>query len=476
MGIGELQLVVNDMPGHDYGKIRLASHTHFDQNIGVMCWNHFLSKYFIAILLVILACFPVRADLVGHGGMIRAVDMSPDGRYVLTGSFDYSAIVWDFGEQREITRLIGHNGPVTSVSFAGNTGRALTASDDSTLILWDIGKQAPIFRLQGHKHKVMSAAITTDGTVAASGGWDSKVIVWSLLTGNSERTLKIGAPVNSVVFLGDSQRIAVGGHDRTIRLYDTTNGRFLGKMEGHLMGITQLSSSADGSRLLSASIDGSVRLWDPATFKELATFEGHESQVFSIRFVNGDNTAISTGRDGKIIHWDLKSGKRLKTIKAHGSIVWAVVPSSDGRFAVSAGTDETARIWHLASGDRIGTEIGANDEPKPWLDSDHPGAGLYKKCARCHAFRSDLIQRSGPHLQNLFGRRAGSVEGYKYSQALTGKTFEWNEKTVFELFDKGPDVLLPGTKMPIQKVTDASRLHELVDYLKELTSPTSQAN
>ncbi len=433
-------------------------------------------KFVFFGVAVVLASGSARADLVGHGGMIRAVDMSADGKYVLTGSFDYSAIVWNFGDQRELYRLEGHEGPVTSVRFLNNAKQALTASDDMTLILWDIDKRTPTFRLQGHKHKVMSAAVSADGTLAASGGWDSKVMLWDLLTGKNVRTIDTPAPVNSVVFLGKQNRIAIGGHDRTIRIHDTVSGRFLGKMEGHLMGITDLSSSSDGTRLLSGSIDGSVRLWNPVTLKELGKFEGHDSQVFSVRFVNGDTTAISSGRDGTIVHWDLKTGEKLKTIKAHDSIVWAVAASADGRFAVSAGTDETARIWHLASGDRIGTEISANDEPKPWLDSDHPGAGLYKKCARCHAFRSDLIQRSGPHLENLFGRRAGSVSGYRYSSALTGKTFVWNEKTVFELFDKGPDVVLPGTKMPVQKVTDPSRLHQLVDYLKELTSSVDKAN
>jgi len=441
-----------------------------------MCWNHFLLTTVLSACLVLQAVAPARADLVGHGGMIRAIDMSHDGRLVLTGSFDYSAIIWDFGDQQERARLNGHDGPVTSVSFLNSDRQALTASDDKTVILWDLTTYQPIYRLRGHEHKVMTVAASDDGTHAASGGWDSKVIVWNLATGVREQTIDARAPVNSVVYLGKSNRLAVGGHDRIIRVYDAASGGFLGKMEGHLMGITQLSASRDGSRLLSASIDGSVRLWDMAAYKEIAKFEGHLNQVFSVHFVGDGQTAISSGRDGTIIHWDLKTGTKLKKIRAHKSIIWAVVPSFDGRFTVSAGLDETARIWHLASGDRIGIEIAANDEPKPWLNSNHPGAKLYKKCARCHAYRADLIQRSGPHLENLFGRRVGSVDGYHYSAALTKKDFLWTAASLFELFDKGPDVIFPGTKMPIQKVTRQSQLRQLVDYLKELTSPAYQAN
>jgi cytochrome c len=441
-----------------------------------MCWYVRPLMLVVAGFLTVLSCCPLKADLVGHGGMIRAIDMSRDGRYVLTGSFDYSAIIWNFGDQSAIGRLDGHDGPVTSVSFLDNASKALTASDDMTVILWDVGKRKPIHRMQGHKHKVMTVVASGDGSQAASGGWDSSVMIWNLSTGNLERTIKTRAPVNSVTYLGSSDLVAIGGHDRTISIYNSSNARFVGKMEGHLMGITQLASSSDGKRLLSASIDGSIRLWDTEQFQELGKYEGHKNQVYSARFVNGDGTAISTGRDGTIIHWNLETGQKLKQIKAHKSIVWAVAPSSDGRFAVSAGLDETARIWHLASGGRIGTEIVANNEPKPWLESKHPGAKLYKKCARCHAFRSNLIQRSGPHLENLFGRKTGSVPGYHYSDALTGKQTIWSAETIFELFDKGPDIVFPGTKMPVQRVTHPSQLHQLVDYLKQLTSTDNQAN
>ena len=51
-----------------------------------------------------------------------------------------------------------------------------------------------------------------------------------------------------------------------------------------------------------------------------------------------------------------------------------------------------------------------------------------------------------------------------------GKSFTWNEKTLFALFDKGPDKFLPGTKMPVQRVPDKEQLTQLVDYLRVLTT------
>jgi len=438
--------------------------------MNVMNWNRLLLGIVFAGFTAVLVHGPAAADLIGHGGMIRAVDISDDGQKVLTGSFDYSAIVWNFGDQQDLVKLVGHQGPVNSVQFVGHGARALTGSDDKTLILWDVSTGLAIFHLTGHDGKVTSLDVSGDYRFAVSGGWDGKVILWDLTDGSRIRVIRADGPVNSVVYLGNTGKIAVAGHNRSIQVFETSSGKLLGRMDGHQMAVTQLSASSDGRQLLSASIDGSVRLWDPASFRPLARLDGHEHQVYSVQFVAGDKYAVSAGRDGTIVLWDIETRQKRRTIIAHRSIVWAVAGSPDGRFVISASSDETARVWHLASGDRIGTEVHVDTEPRPWMQSDHPGARLYRKCARCHAYRADLIQRSGPHLENLFGRRAGSVSGYHYSDALARRSFVWDEKTVFELFDKGPDVYLPGTKMPVQKVTDEEQLHELVEYLKLLTS------
>ena len=427
-----------------------------------------LAKLFFGVIFV-LEISMARADLVGHGGMIRDIDLSSDGSQVLTASFDYSAILWDFVKQKKIGDLEGHLGPVTSVSFVSNN-RALTTSDDKSAILWDLRTQSPVFHLLGHTNKVMSAAISISRNSVVTGGWDSKVLSWDLSTGILLNKIELKTPVNSIVFLGNSEKIAIGGHNSSIYIFNYVSGKFFGKLVGHEMAITDLSASKDGKRLLSSSIDGSIKLWDVLSFSQLKQFDGHDKQVFSIEFVAGDKTAISSGWGGMVIHWDLKSGRPIKKIFAHKSIAWAVTASSDGRFIVSASSDETARIWHLESGDHINVNIKKNNEPKPWLQSNHPGAVLFKKCASCHAVKATFIQRSGPHLENIFGRKVGSVVDYKYSKALKRSNFIWDNNSLFELFNQGPDKFIPGTKMPIQRINSPEKLRELVSYLKELTS------
>lgn len=240
---------------------------------------------------------------------------------------------------------------------------------------------------------------------------------------------------------------------------------------GHQMAVTRLAISADGRRLLSAGIDGSVRLWFPPERNTLLTLNGHDGPVYSTAFSPGGQRALSGGRDGLINLWDLNSGRLLKSIQAHDGPVWAVAFSPDGRFAISSGSDETVRIWHLQSGDRIGPTIDelALNEPEPWLDSDHPGARLFRKCAICHALAAKGKRRSGPHLEGLFGRPSGSISNYNYSTALRALNITWSPETVRQLFSQGPDKFIPGTKMPIQKVNDPKDLEMLIDYLMAVT-------
>jgi len=430
-----------------------------------------LRQILLSILLGLVVSLPAKSDLIGHGGMVRSVDVSPDGDRIATGSFDYTARIWNFGEQSELAVLDLHEGPVTSVSFSPSGEYLLTTSDDLSAIYWEMTTFQPVHRLTGHKHKVVTSSFSADGKYVATGAWDKTVRIWDLTEGKAIQTLNVNAPVNAVAFGPNSENLFVGGHHPVIDVWNADTGAIAGKLEGHRGGITALRLSPDGKRMLSASIDKTIKLWDIATQTELTSIQVRDGQVFDVSFSPDGTQAITAGRDGYIVVWDLDTGAPVHEIPAHEKIAWSVAYTPDGRFAISTSSDEQARIWHLETGDRIGMTMTDDDQPKPWLTSDHPGAAVYTKCASCHSLSAEGPQRSGPHFEGLFGRPVGSVEGYRYSEALTSRNFVWDEKTIFQLFDEGPDVMLPGTKMPIQRVTDDGSLKDLVEYMKILTAP-----
>ena len=89
--------------------------------------------YFMACFFAFLPSI-VLGDLIGHGGMVRTLAFSSDGRKVLSGSFDFSSVLWDFEEQREIASFDGHSGPVHSVGFITGSNRVASTGDDGLLM------------------------------------------------------------------------------------------------------------------------------------------------------------------------------------------------------------------------------------------------------------------------------------------------------------------------------------------------------
>ncbi len=99
------------------------------------------------------------------------------------------------------------------------------------------------------------------------------------------------------------------------------------------------------------------------------------------------------------------------------------------------------------------------------------GEKLFKTCVACHTTGPDDGHKAGPTLHNLFGRKAGSHPGYRYSKALEDSDLVWTDQTIDRLFDIGPDRLLPGTKMPLQRMPNVKDRADLIDFLKRVTTP-----
>ncbi len=86
----------------------------------------------------------------GHLDYVSAVSFSPDTKYVITGSNDKTAKLWDATTGIEIRTFMGHSDDVTSVSFSPDGKYFVTGSEDNTAKLWDVTKSAEISSFRGH--------------------------------------------------------------------------------------------------------------------------------------------------------------------------------------------------------------------------------------------------------------------------------------------------------------------------------------
>lgn len=91
------------------------------------------------------------------------------------------------------------------------------------------------------------------------------------------------------------------------------------------------------------------------------------------------------------------------------------------------------------------------------------GEAVYSRCLACHALAYD---RTGPRHCGLFGRQAGTVPGFAYSQAMKESKIIWDEKTL-NWFLENPMKAVPGTSMGYAGIPDAQERADLIAYLKK---------
>ena len=102
------------------------------------------------------------------------------------------------------------------------------------------------------------------------------------------------------------------------------------------------------------------------------------------------------------------------------------------------------------------------------------GERVFAQCRACHQVGETAKNVVGPVLNGLFGRKAGTVEGYAYSPANKNSGLTWDEAT-FRDYIKDPRAKIPGTKMIYAGLKDEQRITDLVAYLKQFDATGKKA-
>jgi cytochrome c len=359
-----------------------------------------------------------RAVVRWHAGAVNALAALPDGA-VASGGEDGRVAVWGAdprgGEPARV--LEGHEGPVASLAF--REGVLASAAWDGTVRLWRDGA-APVV-LDGHRGNVNAVAFRADGVVV-SAGFDGTLRAWRE-DGTADVLAEFGLPRNALAALPDGT-LAVGGVDGAVHLVardGTAREVFSGARP-----IVALAANASGTLLAAAGLGGSV--------------------------------AVLALPEGRLLH----------TLDGPGTPVWSAAFDTDGRTLWTGGADRRVRRWDAVAGRAVGPVGEAMAEALP-EGLDAHGARVWRACSACHALAPDTANMAGPHLHGLFGRRMGSVAGYAYSERLARGDIVWTRETVADLFIRGPDVVTPGTKMPVQRVENAEDMAALLRFLEQAT-------
>jgi cytochrome c len=405
------------------------------------------------------------AQLSGHGGPVRALAISADGKSVLSGSFDTSAIRWSLATESAEQVLRFHSDAVNAVVFLQD-GRMATAGADARIAIWPAGRQQPDEVFEGHRAPIASLAVSPDGSMLASASWDDTVRLWPLGSGTKRVLEGHSQHVNGVAFMPDGKSLISVGYDLALRIWPLPDG------PPDVITLTSplnaVAITLDGE-IAAGGADGKVR------FLTVGAKETGEVQVGSTPIValaiSPDGTLIAAANmGGAVAVIDRKARSVLRTLVGPSLLVWSVAFFPDSVNLLTGGADGAIRRWNALTGEPIGSSLrGTPADPLAAYAGDH-GAEIFRACVACHTLSEKDNARAGPTLAGLFGRRIASLPGYRFSDALKGMNIVWTPETVAKLFEVGPNAYTPGTKMPEQRIGSPEDRKALTDFLARATA------
>ncbi|KAF2075681.1 hypothetical protein CYY_002994 [Polysphondylium violaceum] len=284
--------------------------------------------------------------LKGHTKYITGLSwepfhLNPKCVRLASTSKDATTKIWDTESNRCLMTLSGHTMSATCIRWSGE-GYIYTGSQDRTIRVYNTTEGRLIRILEGHAHWVNTLALNTD-YVLRQGPFDHTGKHHATLEAAQEAALK---RYNDVKKATKGEVLVSGSDDFTVIMWKPAESKTMViRLAGHQQPINLVNFSPDGRLFATASFDKSIKLWDGVNGKFLTNFRGHVGAVYQVCWSADSRYLVSGSKDSTLKVWDIKTKKMHLELPGHADEVYTIDWSPDGDRVASGSKDQLLKIW-----------------------------------------------------------------------------------------------------------------------------------
>jgi hypothetical protein len=279
--------------------------------------------------------------------LVTAMVFTPDNKRIVVDSY-HELTVWDAATGKLLRRVFTRSERAHAMVFLPDGKLAVAGSrpgqeGDVRIYNIDAGK-----------------AIDFGGVPAVDGASDPAVLIKELVQTDDE--------IFALAVSADGKKLASGGCDRLVRVWDLTTGKLEHAIENHADWVLGVAFTPDGKGLATASRDKTAKVWDLAAKESLMTFPDHQEHVYGVVIMADGKTGVSIGSDKNVRSWQATDaakaiGKQIKVIGSHTDAVFRMTYRNDAKTPLLAtgGADKSVKLWNPVTGAALKTLAGFTD-------------------------------------------------------------------------------------------------------------------
>ena len=316
----------------------------------------------LAMLVNASARHPTPPEVYPRPVPVSALAFSPDGKELAAGGY-HEVTIWEAESGKLLGRIANLPQQIQSLAYSPD-GKMLAAAGGTPgtggeVKLLDVEKRGGVRSLVRTADMVLAVAFSLDGARVAAGGSDNAIRVFDVTTGSQEVLIEQHADwVMALAYSDDGKYLASGSRDKTARVYDAKSGAMVHGYQGHPEPVFAVEFSEDGKRVYSAGRDKKVHVWK-STEGEKSEAQVAGAQEDVLRMERFGEWLVTASADRKVRQYKASDRELVRTLEGHADWVQGMAAHPATKRLATGAFDGEVIVWDLTDGEPIKKFIAA---------------------------------------------------------------------------------------------------------------------